>query len=474
VSAAEDPRRSLPSLDRLLSSAEALASVEEWGRVAFAEALRSVLDETRERLAAGESGAAASAPEALADPVAAARELLRRRSRHGLRRVLNGTGVVLHTNLGRAPLAREALDALLSVGCGYSNLEFDLVSGSRGSRDSHCGERLRRLTGSEDALVVNNTAAALVLAVNSLSRGRQVIVSRGELVEIGGSFRLPALVSAAGGILVEVGTTNRTRASDFREALGPETGMLLKVHPSNFRIEGFTEEAGLAELVALGRECGVPVVHDLGSGLLNPALAPQLPPEPVPEGSVEAGADLVLWSGDKLLGGPQAGIIHGRSEWVAQLRRSPLLRALRVDKLTLAALEATLILHEIADRPADVIPALSLLAEPVESVRRRAEAARGLVPATVRDRVRVVELSSLVGGGTFPGVELESAGWSIEAPPVALEEALRAADPPLVARVADDRVVIDFRTLGAGTDETEAAAVVSRALAAMLAAGACS
>ena len=345
MSAAEDPRRGLPSLDRLLSSSEAEAAVEEWGRAAFAEALRSVLDRARDRLRGGESGPAATLPEALADPLAAARSLLRHRSRPGLRRVLNGTGVVLHTNLGRAPLAREALDALVSVGLGYSNLEFDLSTGSRGSRDSHCVERLRRLTGSEDALVVNNTAAALVLAVSSLSRGRQVVVSRGELVEIGGSFRLPALVSAAGGILVEVGTTNRTRASDFREALGPETGMLLKVHPSNFRIEGFTEEVGLADLVALGRGAGVPVVHDLGSGLLDLALAPQLPPEPVPAGSVQAGADLVLWSGDKLLGGPQAGIIHGRAEWVSRLRRSPLLRALRVDKLTLAALEATLILH---------------------------------------------------------------------------------------------------------------------------------
>lgn len=472
MNAAGDPRRVLPSLDQLLSSSGAQASIERWGRAAFTEALRSVLDVARSHLGAGESGPAAARPEALADPLAAARALLERRSRPGLRRVLNGTGVVLHTNLGRAPLAREALDALVSVGLGYSNLEFDLGTGTRGSRDSHCVERIRRLTEAEDALVVNNTAAAVLLAVNALSRGRQVIVSRGELVEIGGAFRLPALVSAAGGVLVEVGTTNRTRASDFREALGPETGMLLKVHPSNFRIEGFTEEADLADLVALGRESGVPVVHDLGSGLLSSTLAPQLPPEPLPADSAEAGADLILWSGDKLLGGPQAGIIHGRADWVSRLRRSPLLRALRVDKLTLAALEATLILHEIHERPACGIPALQRLAEPVESVRQRAEAACGLLHATVRDRVRVVELRSLVGGGTFPGVELESAGWSIEAPPVELEEALRAAEPPLVARVTDDRVVIDFRTLGPGTEDGEAAAVVSRALAAVLAAGA--
>ena len=471
MSAAEDPRRVLPSLDQLLSSSEARDSIERWGRAAFTEALRSVLEVARRHLGAGESCSDAAPLEALADPLAAARSLLQRRSRPGLRRVLNGTGVVLHTNLGRAPLAREAVDAIAAAGLGYSNLEFDLDTGARGSRDSHCVARLRRLTGSEDALVVNNTAAALVLAVNELSRGRQVVVSRGELVEIGGSFRLPALVSAAGGILVEVGTTNRTRLADFEEALGPETGMLLKVHPSNFRIEGFTEAAGLADLVALGRESGVPVVHDLGSGLLSPALAPQLPPEPVPEDSVENGADLVLWSGDKLLGGPQAGIIHGRSEWMSRLRRSPLLRALRVDKLTLAALEATLILHETQEHPADRIPALGRLAEPVERVRQRAEDARDMLDSSVRDRIRVVELRSLAGGGTFPGVELESAGWAIEAPPVELEEALRAADPPLVARVADDRVVIDFRTLEPGTEDAEAAAVVSGALAAVLAAG---
>jgi L-seryl-tRNA(Ser) seleniumtransferase len=451
-----------------LSLSEARPYIDRWGRAAVTEAVRSALATARQNLATGGGASGASAPDAFTDPLGAAESILERRSRPGLCRVLNGTGVVLHTNLGRAPLAREALNHLVSVGLGYSNLEFDLSSGTRGSRDSHCADRLCRLTGSEDALVVNNTAAAVVLAVNSLSRGRHVVVSRGELVEIGGSFRLPSLVSAAGGILVEVGTTNRTRASDFREAIGPETGMLLKVHPSNFRIEGFTEDVSVADLVAIGREAEVPVVHDLGSGLLASEAAPQLPPEPVPGDSVRAGADLVLWSGDKLLGGPQAGIIHGHSEWVSRLRRSPLLRALRVDKLTLAALEVTLILHENLERSAETVPALARLAESAASIRRRAEARIGSLPANVRDRVAVVELRSLVGGGTFPGVELESAGWCVEAPPVELEQALRAANPPLVARTVNDRVVIDFRTLAPGADEREAAAVVSAAVAAVL------
>lgn len=457
-----DPRRELPSLDHLLSTEEAAESVIRWGRPAVTDALRIVVDEFREELRVGTRQIRQVRE---AEILAAAEGYLTRLDIPGLRPVLNGTGVVLHTNLGRAPLPQAALTRLLSVGRGYCNLEFDVASGERGDRYEHCSTWIRRLTGSEDALVVNNTAAAIALVVNRLADRKQVIVARGELVEIGGSFRLPELIRASGGILVEVGSTNRTRAEDYRAAIGPQTGLLLKVHPSNYRIEGFTEQTELADLVRVGEEASIPVAHDLGSGLLMPGLAPLLPAEPTPGESASAGADLVMWSGDKLLGGPQAGVVHGRKKWIARLRQSPMLRAFRVDKLTLAALEATLQLYANPDRAAAEIPALARLAEPAGSVRARAERLLQRLEPSMRDRVQVVDLMSLVGGGTFPGVELPSAGWRIDGPYGRVEEACRSAIPPLIGRIEADSFVVDFRTLSPGDDDEAAAVLIRHVLA---------
>jgi len=463
VSEPHDPRRDLPSLDRLLSAEHARESILRWGRPAVTEALRVVVDEVRGELNAGTR----EMPQVReADILNAAERYLARLDSPGLRPVLNGTGVVLHTNLGRAPLPQAALSRVVSVGRGYCNLELDLERGERGDRYDHCSAWIRRLTGSEDALVVNNTAAAIALTVNRLAERKQVIVSRGELVEIGGSFRLPEVVRASGGVLVEVGTTNRTRPEDYRAAIGPQTALLLKVHPSNFRIEGFTEQTVLSDLVRIGRDASIPVAYDLGSGLLMPGLVPLLPAEPTPAESVSAGADLVMWSGDKLLGGPQAGIIHGREEWISRLRRSPMLRAFRVDKLTLAALETTLALYSNPDRAAAEIPALARLAEPAESVRARAERLRQLLDPAVRDRVRVVDLVSLVGGGTFPGAEIPSAGWRIDVTSREVEESCRAAEPPLIGRIEGDSFIVDFRTLSPGEDDEAAAALIGRILVA--------
>ncbi len=456
-----DPRRDLPSLDRLLSTEIAAKSIGRWGRPALTAALRTVVGEFREQL---DAGTLEIRPDREAAILSAAEGYLERLHRPGLRPVLNGTGVVLHTNLGRAPLPRAALDRVMSVGRGYCNLELDLEDGERGDRYEHCSEWIRRLTGSEDALVVNNTAAAIALTVNRLADRKQVIVSRGELVEIGGSFRLPEVVRASGGVLVEVGTTNRTRPEDYTSALGPHTALLLKVHPSNYRIEGFTEQTNLSDLVRIGRQASIPVAHDLGSGLLMPGLVPLLPAEPTPAESASDGADLVMWSGDKLLGGPQAGIIHGRREWTSRLRQSPMLRAFRVDKLTLAALEATLALYANPDRAAAEIPVLARLAEPAESVRARAERLKERLEPAARGKVQVVDLVSLVGGGTFPGEQIPSAGWRIDISCRVIDESCRAADPPLVGRIEDDTFIVDFRTLSPNEDDVAAAALIGRVL----------
>jgi L-seryl-tRNA(Ser) seleniumtransferase len=461
VSDSADPRRDLPSVDRLLSMEEAAEVVVRWGRPAVTEALRTVVDEFRVQLRAGTRETSQIRE---ADILDAADDYLTRRDSPGLRPVLNGTGVVLHTNLGRAPLPQSALARLVAVGRGYCNLELDVESGKRGDRYEHCAAWIRRLTGSEDALVVNNTAAAIALAVNRFADRRQVIVARGELVEIGGSFRLPEVIRASGGVLVEVGSTNRTRAKDYQAAIGPETALILKVHPSNYRIEGFTEQTELADLVRVGREASIPVAHDLGSGMLLPGLTPLLPAEPTPGESASAGADLVMWSGDKLLGGPQAGIVHGRQEWISQLRQSPLLRAFRVDKLTLAALEATLALYANPGNAATEIPALARLVEPAGSVRARAERLLQFLEPSTRDRVRIVDLVSLVGGGTYPGVGIPSAGWRIEGPYAPVEEACRSSRPPLIGRIEDDAFIVDFRTLSPGDDDEAAAALISRVL----------
>jgi L-seryl-tRNA(Ser) seleniumtransferase len=347
--------------------------------------------------------------------------------------VLNATGVVVHTNLGRAPLAPTALDRVAEIGRSYSNLEYDLGSGSRGSRQDHCAGHLLALTGAEASLVVNNNAAAVMLALAALAEGREVVVSRGELVEIGDGFRIPEVLARSGARLVEVGTTNRTRVADYERALSEQTAVLLRVHQSNFRIVGFTEQASLEELAALARRHGLPLVDDLGSGVLG-----TFHDEPSVRASLVAGADLVCFSGDKLLGGPQAGIVVGRADLVGRLRSHPLQRALRADKLTLAALEGTLALYREPGRALREVPVLRMLNEPAAEVRKRAERLAALAGGSV------AETTCRVGGGALPLAELPSFACAL---PEALAAPLRAGDPPVVGIVRDGHLLLDCRTL---------------------------
>jgi L-seryl-tRNA(Ser) seleniumtransferase len=363
-----------------------------------------------------------------------------------LRRVINATGVIVHTNLGRAPLAEAALDRVRDIARGYSNLEYDLATGRRGSRQDHVSDVLRRLTGAEAALVVNNNAAAVMLALAALAEGREVLVSRGELIEIGDGFRIPDVLQRSGARLREVGTTNRTRAADYEAAIGPETAMLLRVHQSNFRIVGFTEQPSLRELALVAQSHKLPLVDDLGSGALI-----EIGGEPTARASLAGGADIVCFSGDKLLGGPQAGIVVGHSDLVEKLRRHPLQRALRADKLTLATLEATLTLA--LDAP-DEVPVLRMLREPVESVRARAERLAALVGGEVEETV------GRAGGGSLPLTELTSFACAVEEE---LAEKLRTLDPPVIAVVRDGRTLLDCRTISdAEADEVAAAISAAR------------
>jgi L-seryl-tRNA(Ser) seleniumtransferase len=454
-----DPRRALPSVDQALQRGEVQALVEVHGRPAVVRALRSSLDALRDRAAAGATGLAAAVA-GLAGDVAARLEAARRPS---LRRVLNATGVVVHTNLGRAPLSPEAAARVAEIAASYSNLEYDLERGARGDRETHAESRLRDLLGVEATVVVNNCAAAVLLAVNTLAEGREVLVSRGELVEIGGSFRIPDVLRKGGARLREIGTTNRTRLADFRAALSPETGMILKVHPSNFRIVGFTEEASLAELAGLAREAGIPLVEDQGSGLLE-ALPGALAAEATAVQALRGGADVVTFSGDKLLGGPQAGLAAGRSTLVERMRRNPLYRALRVDKMTLAALDATLVEHE-AGRAAGTVPVLRMIHAPLAEVRARAEAfARALAAAAPALKPALVDGDSAVGGGAAPTLGVPTVVVALDPGPAgadALARALRAGAPPVVVRVAEDRIMVDLRSVPVEDEPALLAALVA-------------
>jgi L-seryl-tRNA(Ser) seleniumtransferase len=451
-----DPRASLPGVDRLLADPALEPLLAEWPRGVVVQAIRGALDEVRAELA---DDLGSPVPADGSEWAARVRDVLAALDRPSLRRVVNATGVVLHTNLGRAPLAEEARAAMQATALGYSNLEFDLESGRRGSRYVHCVDLLREITGAEDALVVNNCAAALVLALSTVGRGLGVAVSRGELVEIGGGFRIPEMLEQAGSTLVEVGATNRTRTGDYAAAL--ESGAaraVLKVHRSNFRISGFTESAPLTELV----ELGAPVVYDLGSGLFVRPDALGLPEEPTPMAAVAAGVDLVVVSGDKLLGGPQAGIVLGRADWVGRMRSNPLCRALRVDKVTLAGLEATLRLYRDPRNAIARVPTLRMISAPAGEVAERARAvAEALGGEGGLDGVTlsVVEGASLVGGGTFPGVEIPSAHIRLlpdgaDGLPDAAELArrLRSRERPVVGRVEDDALLLDLRTVEPGED----------------------
>ena len=425
--------RALPSVEAVLVSEAGRAALQIHPRPRVVEATRRVLGTLRARILQGEpvtfsSDALGPVLVALGTP--------------GLRPVLNATGVVLHTNLGRAPLAPEALAAVQAVGRGYSNLELDLESGERGSRFAPVLEALRTLTGAEDALVVNNCAAATLLALTALAEGREVVVSRGELVEIGGGFRVPDVMRQSHATLVEVGTTNRTRRADYERALSPATALVAKVHRSNFALVGFTEETSVEELARLCQPRGVPLFVDAGSGLLSPLDVPGAITEPTMRSHVEAGADLVAFSGDKLLGGPQAGIVVGRAFWVARLRAHPLARALRVDKLTVAALEATL--RMVQEGRGDLVPARALALAPETVLRARAAALQQLL-GDAGVTTRVVRVEGQVGGGTLPLAHPPSWACVLDGDAEFLATRLRTGEPSVLGRIEDGRLVLDVR-----------------------------
>jgi L-seryl-tRNA(Ser) seleniumtransferase len=445
-----DPRRDLPSVSALLESAAVGRLLANAPRAVVVDAVRDAVERARKDPKAAPHGEAEWAS-AIGDALAA-------RSRASLRPVFNATGVVLHTNLGRAPLARAAIEAIALTAAGYSNLEYDIERGERGSRYTHCVTLLTELTGAEDAIVVNNCASALVLALNTLADGKTTIVSRGELIEIGGSFRVPDIMAKSGSRLVEVGTTNRTHRGDYAAAISPETGALLKVHRSNFAIDGFVSEASLGDLAPLAAEHGLPLLHDFGSGLMISLEAYGLVGEPTARDSVRAGATITMMSGDKLLGGPQAGVMIGSASAIAAARRNPLARALRVDKLTLAALEATLSLYRDPAIAVREIPALAMLTATVEHIRERARAASVRIPSDV------IASEATVGGGAFPTARIPSAALALRGDAEAVERRLRLGDPAVIGRIFDGRCVLDLRSVNE-TDDAAFVEAVSRAFA---------
>ncbi|MFQ5596307.1 MAG: L-seryl-tRNA(Sec) selenium transferase [Anaerolineae bacterium] len=468
--------RYLPSVDRLLNEPPIQALESHYGHEVLVDTARAVLDEIRQEILAGHP---APSLDELAGIIA---RRVQTSLRPSLQPIINATGVIIHTNLGRAPLSAAAIAAMQEVGAGYSNLEYDLEAGQRGSRYTHATDLLRRLTGAEAALVVNNNAAATLLILTALARDREVIISRGQLVEIGGGFRIPEVMAQSGARLVEVGTTNKTYLRDYADAITEDTALLMRVHTSNYRITGFTHEVGIEELVALGQERGLPVVDDLGSGSLLDTTAYGLMPEPTVQASIQAcpeappeawsgpgldarpepgrregtgrraGADLVCFSGDKLLGGPQAGIIVGQAELVERIKRFPMTRALRVDKTTLAGLQATLLSY-VRGVATEEVPVWRMISASTEKLRERAHAWADHLGA-VGVVAEVVPVESTVGGGSLPGQTLPSYALAVVVDsPDSLSARLRASDPPVIARIENDQVLFDPRTVLPEQDE---------------------
>jgi len=443
--------RQLPSVDELLRSAEIAPLIEREGRTAVTDAARALLERIRAEIVAGKLD-----PHGLDLALSGTREGVERELRkalsYSLRPVINATGVVLHTNLGRAPLSETALGHALEVSARYSNLEFELENGERGRRDVHVDRLFKRLLNFSDAsdvstVVVNNNAAAVMLALNSMAEGGEVIVSRGELVEIGGSFRIPDVMAKSNAVLREVGTTNRTRIADYERAINERTKLLLRVHRSNFEIVGFTEQPSLEELVALGRKKGVPVLEDLGSGALVDLATFGAAGEPTVEDSLRAGVEVVTYSGDKLLGGPQAGMLSGKREQIARIRSNPMFRALRVDKLIYAALESTLMAYIKRDH--DAIPALRMMALSVEEIDRRAKALVNRISAP-KLHSEIMDGESVIGGGAAPGSKLPTRVVALTCDGLSADELaarLRTNDTPIIGRVEEGRVLLDLRTV---------------------------
>ncbi len=456
--------RKLPSVDEVLRDPSLRDIEETYGRESVAEAARIVLSRLRQEISSALLNEK-SLELALSGLSGAIENQLRRESSFSLRPVLNATGVLLHTNLGRAPLSDSAIDHIRESATRYSNLEFDLADGSRGKRDVHVDRLFRRLlasgkTGGDiSTVVVNNNAAAVLLVLNTLAEGGEVIVSRGELVEIGGSFRIPDVMAKSGAILREVGTTNRTRVSDYEKAITDKTRLLLRVHRSNFEITGFTEQPSMEELVALARQRGIPLLEDLGSGALFDLRSVGIDGEPAVLDSLHAGVDIVTYSGDKLLGGPQAGLISGRPEFVARIRANSLFRALRVDKLTYAALEATLLAYVRQDHNA--IPALRMMRLAKQEIEARAKTlAADITAAGIR--AELLDGDSLLGGGAAPSTVLPTRLLAITYAELSAQEVaarLRACDPPIIARIEEGRILLDLRTVFPEQDATLAAAL---------------
>jgi L-seryl-tRNA(Ser) seleniumtransferase len=435
-----DARRKLPSVTALLEREAIQDLLSRLPRSLVVEGVRTAIDEVRRggNLPGGDD-----------QWDVAVRRAVDRAMQPSLERVINATGVVLHTNLGRAPLPLPAIDALEMAARGYTNLEYDLDTGARGSRYSHCVQLLRELTGAEDGLVVNNNAAALVLALNTFAAGKGAVISRGELVEIGGSFRISDIMERSGARLIEIGSTNRTHAVDYETALAStDVAAVLKVHRSNFAMEGFVAEVDARTLASLAAARGIPLVHDLGSGLLISLDEIGLTGEPTAADVVRNGASIVTMSGDKLLGGPQAGIIVGARDLVQRLRQNPLLRALRVDKFTVAALEATLALYRDPMQAMKRVPVLAMLSESLPELRKRAS----LLQERIGGGARVVDSEASVGGGTFPNTRIPSVALAFERDAEELERRLRAGKPPVIGRISDGRLLLDVRTVDAQDD----------------------
>ena len=438
--------RLLPAVEELLETPALSAEAAGHGRGLVTGAARAVLAALRHDILAGATVTPAElTPERLAERVRLEAALVYKPT---LRAVVNATGVVVHTNLGRSVLAPEAVRAVAEVSVSYSSLEYDLEAGTRGSRHDHITRIITELTGAEDALVVNNNAAAVLLALATFAGGREVVVSRGELIEIGGSFRIPEIMAASTAKLVEVGTTNKTKLNDYRRAIGPATAMLMHIHTSNYAVVGFTAAVEMAELAKLGHDHGLVMMDDLGSGAL--ARLPAFADEPSVESSLAAGADIVTFSGDKLLGGPQAGIVAGTAAAVGRMKAHPLARALRVDKMTLAALQATLALYLRPERAIELVPTLRMLSEPETQLRARAAALAAGIEKLAAVTVSVEKAASKVGGGALPLLELDSYVCALAPGSLSVDDLaarLRATDPPVIGRIRKNRLLLDARTI---------------------------
>ncbi len=451
--------RALPAVDELLRHPRIQPYLRIFNKELVLASIRRIMDQKRQAiLNSADPQEAASVPVAAEGLLADVEKEMAQTVRPSLRRVINATGVVLHTNLGRAPLALEVLKHIAEIAGGYSNLEFDLTSGERGSRYEHVKKILCQITGAESALVVNNNAGAVFLALNSLAEGKEVIVSRGQLVEIGGSFRIPDVMKKSGAHLVEVGTTNRTHLEDYERAIHERTALLLKVHTSNFRVQGFTAEVSLKDLVALGRAKGLPVLEDLGSGCLLDLSPYGIAKEPTVQEALTAGVDLVTFSGDKLLGGPQAGIILGRKQYLDLIGKNPLSRALRIDKLTLAGLEFTLRVYGNQAEAVAGIPVLRMLTCPLDRLERRAKRLRRQWKGKLASfcQVTIKEEFSQVGGGALPLQRLPT--WVMALRPLSatvarMEKRLREGNPPVIARVQEGEILLDLRTVAEGEEK---------------------